>query len=94
MRRVLSALHVREVAEPYIRRRAIRHLEKGRLVIFAAGTGKRISFPSFDGCRPRSDSWIAFSIALIEVGSNGWMVISRGSGTLIVASCLSGVCWP
>ncbi|HZQ04899.1 MAG TPA: UMP kinase [Gaiellaceae bacterium] len=37
--RVQSALHVREVAEPYIRRRAIRHLEKGRVVIFAAGTG-------------------------------------------------------
>jgi uridylate kinase len=37
--RVLSALAVSEVAEPYIRRRAIRHLEKGRVVIFAAGTG-------------------------------------------------------
>src|SRR5215210_28403 len=37
--RVLSAREVSEVAEPYIRRRAIRHLEKGRLVIFAAGTG-------------------------------------------------------
>jgi len=37
--RVISALHVREVAEPYIRRRALRHLEKGRIVIFAAGTG-------------------------------------------------------
>jgi uridylate kinase len=37
--RVLSALEVKEVAEPYIRRRAIRHLEKGRIVIFAAGTG-------------------------------------------------------
>jgi len=37
--RVISALHVREVAEPYIRRRAIRHLEKNRIVIFAAGTG-------------------------------------------------------
>ena len=37
--RVMSALDVREVAEPYIRRRAIRHLEKGRVVIFAAGTG-------------------------------------------------------
>jgi uridylate kinase len=37
--RVLSALDVREVAEPYIRRRAMRHLEKGRVVIFAAGTG-------------------------------------------------------
>lgn len=37
--RVLSAIEMKEVAEPYIRRRAIRHLEKGRVVIFAAGTG-------------------------------------------------------
>jgi len=37
--RVISALHVREIAEPYIRRRAVRHLEKGRIIIFAAGTG-------------------------------------------------------
>jgi len=37
--RVQSAIEIREVAEPYIRRRAIRHLEKGRVVIFAAGTG-------------------------------------------------------
>jgi len=37
--RVLSALEIRQVAEPYIRRRAIRHLEKGRVVIFGAGTG-------------------------------------------------------
>jgi uridylate kinase len=37
--RVLSALELKEVAEPYIRRRAIRHLEKGRIVVFAAGTG-------------------------------------------------------
>jgi uridylate kinase len=37
--RVLSAIEMRQVAEPYIRRRAIRHLEKGRVVIFAAGTG-------------------------------------------------------
>jgi len=37
--RVLSAINVSEVAEPYIRRRAIRHLEKRRVVIFAAGTG-------------------------------------------------------
>ena len=37
--RVLSALRCAEVAEPYIRRRAIRHLEKGRIVIFAGGTG-------------------------------------------------------
>ncbi len=37
--RVQTAIDIKEVAEPYIRRRAIRHLEKGRIVIFAAGTG-------------------------------------------------------
>ncbi len=37
--RVLSAIEMRAVAEPFIRRRAIRHLEKGRVVVFAAGTG-------------------------------------------------------
>ncbi|MCK5644758.1 MAG: UMP kinase [Gammaproteobacteria bacterium] len=37
--RLISALQVKEVAEPYIRRRAVRHLEKGRILIFAAGTG-------------------------------------------------------
>lgn len=37
--RVLSAISMHQVAEPYIRRRAVRHLEKGRVVIFAAGTG-------------------------------------------------------
>jgi uridylate kinase len=37
--RVMSAIELHQIAEPYIRRRAIRHLEKGRLVIFAAGTG-------------------------------------------------------
>jgi len=37
--RVMSAIAIQEVAEPYIRRRAMRHLEKGRVVIFAAGTG-------------------------------------------------------
>jgi uridylate kinase len=37
--RVLSAIEIEQIAEPYIRRRAIRHLEKGRVVIFAGGTG-------------------------------------------------------
>ena len=37
--RVVTAIEIREIAEPFIRRRAIRHLEKGRVVIFAAGTG-------------------------------------------------------
>ena len=39
MPRVLTAIEMREVAEPFIRRRAVRHLEKGRGVVFAAGTG-------------------------------------------------------
>ncbi|MCB0318060.1 MAG: UMP kinase [Bdellovibrionales bacterium] len=39
MTRVLSAIEMRQIAEPYIRRRATRHLEKGRVVIFACGTG-------------------------------------------------------
>lgn len=37
--RLLSAIHMEQIAEPFIRRRAIRHLEKGRVVIFGAGTG-------------------------------------------------------
>ncbi len=37
--RVLSAIEMRQIAEPYIRKRAVRHLEKGRVVIFACGTG-------------------------------------------------------
>jgi hypothetical protein len=47
--------------------------------------------PSFDGVSPRSDCWIARSIELTELGSNGCTVSMRASGTLIVASCLSGV---
>ncbi len=39
MTRVLSAVEMQKISEPYIRRRAIRHLEKGRIIIFAAGTG-------------------------------------------------------
>src|SRR4030095_15198607 len=38
--RVVSAIEMREIAEPFIRRRAVRHLEKGRIVIFAAGIGQ------------------------------------------------------
>jgi len=37
--RVMTAIEIQKIAEPYIRRRAVRHLEKGRIVIFAAGTG-------------------------------------------------------
>ena len=42
--RVQTAIEMREIAEPYIRRRAIRHLERGRVVIFGAGTGKQPYF--------------------------------------------------
>ncbi len=41
--RVQTAIEMREIAETYIRRRAIRHLERGRVVIFGAGTGKHPS---------------------------------------------------
>lgn len=57
--RVLSAIHMAEVAEPYIRRRAIRHLEKGRVVIFAAGMGN----PYFT-----TDTSAALRAAEIEAG--------------------------
>src|SRR4051794_40333691 len=60
----------------------------------SCGIGRRITLPSFDGVRPSSDSWIARSISLIELGSNGCTVSMRGSGTLIVASWLSGVFCP
>ena len=59
--RVQSAIAMQEVAEPYIRRRAIRHLEKGRVVIFAGGTGN--PFFTTDGGRarwrsaPSASSW-------------------------------------
>ena len=56
-----------------------------------SGILRRISCPSLFGVRPRSDSLIARSIALIEHWSYGWMVSSRASGAWIVASCLSGV---
>lgn len=59
MVRVMSALHINQVAEDYIRRRAIRHLEKNRVVIFAAGTGS----PFFT-----TDS--AASLRGIEIGAD------------------------
>jgi uridylate kinase len=65
--RVLSAVQMAEVAEPYIRRRAIRHLEKGRVVVFAAGMGN----PYFT-----TDTSAALRGAEIEAGSTpptpGW----------------------
>jgi len=67
--RVQSALHVREVAEPYIRRRATRHLEKGRVVIFAAGTGN-----------PFFTTDTAASLRAIEVNAGVIMKATRVDG--------------
>jgi len=70
---VLSAIEMQQVAEPYIRRRATRHLEKGRVVIFAAGTGQsllhhptrpRVSAPMEIGAEVHLQgdaAWTAFS---------------------------------
>ena len=65
--RVLSALTVTEVAEPYIRRRAIRHLEKGRVVIFAAGTGN----PFFTTGTAAALRALEISAEAILMGKNG-----------------------
>ena len=65
--RVLSALDVREVAEPYVRRRAIRHLEKGRVVIFAAGTGN----PFFTTDTAAALRALEISAEAILMGKNG-----------------------
>jgi len=56
--RVVSAIEIKELAEPYIRRRAIRHLEKGRVVIFAAGTGN-----------PHFSTDTAAALRAIEIGA-------------------------
>lgn len=63
--RVLSALEIKELAEPYIRRRAIRHLEKERVVIFAAGTGN-----------PYFTTDTAASLRAMEIGAD---VILKGT---------------
>ncbi len=65
--RVLSALDVREVAEPYIRRRAIRHLEKGRVVIFAAGTGN-----------PYFTTDTAAALRALEIDAQGILMAKNG----------------
>src|SRR5216110_2341439 len=65
--RVQSALAVSEVAEPYIRRRAIRHLEKGRVVIFAAGTGN-----------PFFTTVTAASLRALEIGADAILMAKNG----------------
>jgi uridylate kinase len=65
--RVLSALAAAEVAEPYIRRRAIRHLEKGRVVIFAAGTGN-----------PFFTTDTAAALRALEIGAEAILMAKHG----------------
>lgn len=65
--RVQSAIHMSQVAEPYIRRRAIRHLEKGRVVIFAAGTGN----PYFSTDTAASLRAAEIEASAILMGKNG-----------------------
>ena len=67
--RVLSAIAMRAVAEPYIRRRAIRHLEKGRVVIFAAGTGN-----------PFFTTDTAGALRAIEIGADAIMKATKVDG--------------
>lgn len=67
--RVMSAISVREVCEDYIRRRAIRHLEKGRAVIFAAGTGN-----------PFFTTDTAASLRAIEIGADLMIKATRVDG--------------
>jgi uridylate kinase len=65
--RVQSALVVSEVAEPYIRRKAIRHLEKGRIVIFAAGTGN-----------PFFTTDTAAALRALEIGADAILMAKHG----------------
>jgi len=65
--RVMSALEVSEVAEPYIRRRAMRHLEKGRVVIFAAGTGN-----------PFFTTDTAAALRALEIGADAILMAKHG----------------
>jgi uridylate kinase len=68
--RVLSAITISEVAEPYIRRRAMRHLEKGRIVIFAAGTGNPF-FTSDTAAALRALEMHAEAILMAKNGTEG-----------------------
>lgn len=65
--RVQSAIHMSQVAEPYIRRRAIRHLEKGRVVIFAGGTGN----PFFTTDTTAALRAVEIDAGAILMGKNG-----------------------
>jgi uridylate kinase len=68
--RIQSAITISEVAEPYIRRRAMRHLEKGRIVIFAAGTGNPF-FTSDTAAALRALEMHAEAILMAKNGTEG-----------------------
>jgi uridylate kinase len=72
--RVMTAIEMQEVAEPYIRRRAERHLEKGRIVIFAAGTGN-----------PYFTTDTAAALRALEIGAQAILMAKNG-----VAGVLDG----
>lgn len=67
--RLLSALHMEQIAEPYIRRRALRHLEKGRVIIFGAGTG-----------HPYFSTDTAASLRAVEIGADAIIKGTRVDG--------------
>ena len=67
--RVMSAITMSQIAEPYIRRRAIRHLEKGRIVIFAAGTGN-----------PYFTTDTAAALRACEIGAEALMKATKVDG--------------
>jgi uridylate kinase len=67
--RVMSAIAMNEIAEPYIRRRAVRHLEKGRVVIFVAGTGN-----------PYFTTDTAAALRAVEIGANVLMKATKVDG--------------
>jgi uridylate kinase len=66
--RTQTAINVQQVAEPYIRRRAMRHLEKGRVVIFAAGTGN-----------PFMTTDTAAALRAVEIGAQALLMAKNGT---------------
>ena len=67
--RLMSAIHMEEIAEPYIRRRAVRHLEKGRVIIFGAGTG-----------HPYFSTDTAAALRAVEIGADAIIKGTRVDG--------------
>jgi uridylate kinase len=74
--RVQTAIEMREVAEPYIRRRAIRHLEKGRVVIFGGGTGN-----------PYFTTDTAASLRAMEIGADVILKATKVDGVYSADPC-------